>query len=348
MRERDAGLERRGFGILAFVSMTVAWGVLPAAQGPVERPGRAVAESRSPVAEDYVIAVDDELDLYVVDMPEISRLYRVSPTGTMTLALPPVEIKAAGLTPGGLAQVVADKLRDSGMMTHPHVTVQVKESRVHSVVIGGAVRRPQIYPLYSKTTLLDLLSQAEGLADDAGETALIRRGDLAIRALGGEAQHPMVLGGAANPDSVRTLKVNLKFLFEGGDANVELFPGDRVTVERAGVIYVVGAVNRAGGFPLRDDREGMTVLKAIALAENLKSTAVPKKAVIIRRGPQAPGQSQEIPVDLKRILSGRAPDRSLTANDILFVPDSAGKKAAHRAAEAALAAATLVVYRVPF
>jgi len=234
------------------------------------------------------------------------------------------------------------------MMTHPHVTVQVKESRVHSVVIGGAVRRPQIYPLYSKTTLLDLLSQAEGLADDAGETALIRRGALAMRALVRETQHPIAPGGAASLDSLQTLKVNLKRLFEGSDTNVELFPGDRVTVERAGVIYVVGAVNRAGGFSLRDDHEGMTVLKAIALAENLKSTAVPKKAVIIRRGPQTQGQSQEMPVDLKRILSGRAPDRSLAANDILFVPDSAGKKAAHRAAEAAVTAATLVVYRVPF
>lgn len=337
MKERAAERERRGLGILVFVSMTAAWGVLQAAQGPVERPGRALAESRSPVAEDYVIAVDDELELYVLDMPEISRLYRVSPTGTITLALPPVEISAAGLTPGRLAQVIADKLRDSGLMTHPHVTVQVKESRVHSVAIGGAVRRPQIYPLYSRTTLLDLLSQAEGLADDAGEAAIIRRGELAMQAL-----------GAAGADSARTLKVNLKRLFEEGDANVELYPGDKVTVERAGIVYVVGAVNRAGGFPLHDDREGMTVLKAIALAENVKSTAVPKKAVIIRRDPQAAGQNQEVPVDLKKILSGRAPDRSLMANDILFVPDSTGKKAVHRAGEAAVQAGTLMIYRVPF
>jgi len=107
MRERDAGLERRSLGVLAFVSMTVAWGALPAAQGPVESPDRAVSESHLTAAEDYVIAVDDELDVYAVDMPEISRLYRVSPTGMLSLALPPVEIMAVGLTPGGLAQVIA-------------------------------------------------------------------------------------------------------------------------------------------------------------------------------------------------------------------------------------------------
>jgi protein involved in polysaccharide export with SLBB domain len=118
-------------------------------------------------------------------------------------------------------------------------------------------------------------------------------------------------------------------------------------VQRAGIVYVTGAVNRAGGFVLKDDREQMTVLKAIALAESLKSTAMPGKTMIIRKNPQAPGASEEIPVDLTKILSGHLPDRPLLASDILFVPDSNTKKALHRAGEAAVQAAALFIYRVP-
>jgi polysaccharide export outer membrane protein len=299
------------------------------------------------VTEDYVISPDDELDIYVLDVSEISRLYRVSPSGSIMLALPPVSIVAAGLSPRQLSEALGEVLRTSGMVANPHVTVQVKQSRVHSVSIGGAVKKPQIYPLYGKMTLLDALSQAEGLADDAGNTAMITRGDIAIHALG-PAQDGQIKTG--QPVAPQTVTVNLKRLLEDGDVslNLDLYAGDRVTVQRAGIVYVVGAVNRSGGYPLRNDREEMTVLKAIALAENLKSTAIPKKAVIIRKVSQASGKSEEIPVDLNKILSGHLPDRQLFANDILFIPDSSSKKAMRRAGEAAAQAAALVVYRVPW
>ena len=49
----------------------------------------------------------------------------------------------------------------------------------------------------------------------------------------------------------RKFSVDLSRLTETGDPllNVDLYPGDRVTVQRAGIVYVVGAVNRPGGFP---------------------------------------------------------------------------------------------------
>lgn len=319
---------------------------VPKAPGMVE--SDLNSGSRSPaVTEDYVISPDDELEIYVLDVSEVSRPYRVSPSGSIRLALPPVSIVAAGRTPPQLSEAIGEALRTSGMVANPHVTVQVKQSRVHSVSIGGAVKKPQIYPLYGKTTLLDVLSQAEGLADDAGNTAIVARGDIAIHALGLALDDQVKTRQPAAP---QTVTVNLKRLLEDGDVslNLDLYPGDRVTVRRAGIVYVVGAVNRSGAYPLRNDREEMTVLKAIALAENLKSTAIPKKAVIIRKVSQAPGKSEEIPVDLNKILSRRLPDRQLLANDILFIPDSSSKKALRRAGEAAAQAAALVVYRVPW
>lgn len=298
-----------------------------------------------PSTQDTVISPDDLLEVYVFDVAEISRQYRVSPSGSITLPLLSGPIAAAGLTPEQLSQAISERLRTAGLVSSPQVTVAVKESRIQSVAVAGAVKRPQIYPIFGRTTLLDVLSQAEGLADDAGNTAIITRGEVAARVRGlGVGQHAR----GQQPPLSRTVTVDLKRLLENGEPslNLDLYPGDRVTVQRAGIIYVVGAVNRSGGFTLKNDQEEMTVLKAIALAEDLKSTAVRNKALIIRKNPQMSGQREEIPIDLKKVLAGQAPDRPMQTNDILFVPDSTGKKAMRRAAEAAIQITTgIIIWR---
>jgi polysaccharide export outer membrane protein len=139
--------------------------------------------------------------------------------------------------------------------------------------------------------------------------------------------------------------VDLARLTATGDPllNIDLYPGDRVTVQRAGIVYVVGAVNRPGGFPLKTGQEDMTVLQAVALAEDVKSTAIKKKAVIIRKNPAAVNGHEEIPVDLTKVLAGSERDARLEANDVFFIPDSTGKKALRRGAEAVIQAATMAV-----
>jgi polysaccharide export outer membrane protein len=142
--------------------------------------------------------------------------------------------------------------------------------------------------------------------------------------------------------------VDLSRLTETGDPllNVDLYPGDRVTVQRAGIVYVVGAVNRPGGFPLKTGQQDMTVIQAVALAEDLKPTAARKKAMIIRKSPAAINGREEIAVNLSNVLEGHERDTRLQANDILFVPESATLKALHRGTEAAVTAATYgIVYR---
>jgi len=84
----------------------------------------------------------------------------------------------------------------------------------------------------------------------------------------------------------------------------------------------------------------------VALAEDIKSTAKANKAIIVRRGPQYPNGREEIPVRLKEVLDGKAPDPPLQVEDILFVPDNPGKKAALRGVEAAIQVATgVAIYR---
>jgi polysaccharide export outer membrane protein len=294
---------------------------------------------------DCIIGPDDVLIISVYDAPDVSGEYRVSPTGQIELPLLPEAILAAGLTPAQLSEQIGEKYCKAEIISHPRVTVALKESRVHAVTIAGAVKRPQIYPVFGKTTLLDVLSQAEGLADDAGNLAIVTRGAAALHAI----RQPGACESAAQPASCEdTFSVDLSQLTETGDpaVNVELYPGDRVTVQHAGIVYVVGAVNRPGGFPLKTGQKDMTVMQAVALAEDLKPTAAGKKALIIHKNLAGPNERQEIAVNLNNVLAGRDSDLRLQANDILFVPDSPRKKALHRGAEAAVTAATYgIIYR---
>jgi protein involved in polysaccharide export with SLBB domain len=83
----------------------------------------------------------------------------------------------------------------------------------------------------------------------------------------------------------------------------------------------------------------MSALQVLALAEGLVPTSAPAKARILR---VVPGSSkrEEIPVDLKKLSNGKAPDVQLRPDDILFVPGSAAKKAGLRTIDAIVNAAT--------
>jgi polysaccharide export outer membrane protein len=143
--------------------------------------------------------------------------------------------------------------------------------------------------------------------------------------------------------------INLQQLLENGDPslNVNVYPGDRVTVQRAGIIFVLGAVNKAGGYLLSEAHQNMTVLKALAFAGDLKPTAKAKKTVILRANPSAPNGREEIPIDLHAMLKGQAADRPLLSNDILFVPDSTALKALHRGVDiVGMSASYAAVYAI--
>ena len=288
---------------------------------------------------DCIISPDDVLTISVYDAPDVTGDYRVSPAGEIEIPLLSAPIAAAGQTPAQLSGLIREKYRASEVYTRARVTVAIKESRVHAIAIAGAVKKPQIYPVFGKITLLDLLSQAEGLADDSGSLAIVTRGDIGMLVL----KSSEVCEAVNKPDVCEsTFNVDLSRLTQMGDPllNIELYPGDRVTVQRAGIVYVVGAVNKPGGFPLKTGQERMTVIQALALAEDVKPTAAQKRAMIIRRNPAKPDGREEIAVNLTKVLEGHQPDSQLQANDILFVPDSAGKRALRRGAEAAITAAT--------
>ena len=115
-------------------------------------------------------------------------------------------------------------------------------------------------------------------------------------------------------------------------------------VTSAGVVYVVGEVHKPGGFVLKNN-QNISLLQALALAEGLTRTAAQHHARIVRTDSKTE-QRVEIPVDLGKVLSSKAPDPELQPKDILFIPNSSAKSAFYRAAEAAVSTATgVAIYK---
>ena len=141
--------------------------------------------------------------------------------------------------------------------------------------------------------------------------------------------------GARQPRPVEEIQVSVRdlLMLDGSHgSNPLILAHDVIRVAKAGVIYVLGAVEKPGGFRIKD-QEIVTVLRAVSLAGGLGRHAAPRKSRIIR---QSSGLNREIPLSIRDILRDRAPDSPLEPNDILFIPDSRAKSALSRSAEAAI------------
>ena len=145
------------------------------------------------------------------------------------------------------------------------------------------------------------------------------------------------------------ITINLNDLLETGDTrnNIPLQAGDVVTVPHAGIVYVLGAVTRPGGFVLSNDRTQLTTLKVLALAGGLTRIAKLDHAVIIRKDNQ--GKQSETEVDLKKVIARQAEDLQMRASDVLYIPDSRTKEVLYQALQLSAAVGTAVaIYRVAY
>ena len=238
---------------------------------------------------DYVIGSGDLLGVDVFDVAELSRDVRVNESGFISLPLMPAKVRAEGLTTFQLQDKLAELLQTNGLVSSPQVSVSLKERNSQPITIIGSVKTPMVIQAVRQTTLLQALSQAGGIGDDAGNTVIVTRPAEKSLPVGDPNAPPI----AAEP---LAFTINLADLLETGDArfNIPLLGGDVVSVPRAGIIYVVGAVVRPGGFVMQNDRDRMTTLKMLSLAGGPNNTAKIKSAVILRKNPDT-GKRDELP-----------------------------------------------------
>jgi polysaccharide export outer membrane protein len=294
---------------------------------------------------DVTIGSGDLLHIDVFDVPELSRDVRVTDTGEISYPLIPERVQVAGLSPFQLERKFEDILAEKGLVSHPQVTVFIKEQFSQPVSVVGAVNHTMVYQITHPTTLLEVLSAAGGVADAAGSVVIVTRPSSSTHRE--QVVNASAIDSAGDPPGNRTesqtadeqkITIRLQDLLESGDSvyNIPIYGGDTITVPPAGIVYILGfGVAQPGGYVLQGHGEQITVLKALALAHGLTSFAKADSAVIMRTNAATGGRDQ-IPVRVKAIEDRKTDDVALNSNDILYIPDSAGKKALAHGASAAL------------
>lgn len=270
---------------------------------------RAVPEAGANLPSQSV-GPNDLIFVSVYDAPELSRTIRVGADGYFALPMLKQRIKAKGLFPVDLEAAITAALSQEEILVSPVVTVTIAEYHSRPISVSGSVKMPLVFQAEGPTSLLEALARAQGLLPDAGREILVSRSQ-------------------AGPDgkfTMLTRRISVRSLFDDADPelNLILTGGEEVRVPEIGKIYVMGNVKKSGSFPVQDGFD-TTVMQMLALAEGLAPFAA-KNAFIYRR--EGAGVKNEIAVPIDKIMKRQSPDVTLTANDILYIPDNSGKRLA--------------------
>ena len=159
----------------ALVARTSSAQTVETSQQTNDRIRALSAASRALPPHDYVIGSGDLLAIQVFDVQELSREVRVSQTGTIGIPLVPVRLHVAGLTEIQTQRKIAEVLESNGLVSHPDVSVTVKDRKSKPITIVGAVQHSMVYQADRQVTLIEVLAEAGGISNDAGDTVIITR-----------------------------------------------------------------------------------------------------------------------------------------------------------------------------
>jgi polysaccharide export outer membrane protein len=270
------------------------------------------------IGPNYLLGPEDVVEINVFDVPEMSKFdAQVGNDGTISLPLIG-SVRAAGLTQRQLRDELAKKLGEK-YLNNPQVTVYIKSFMSRPVSVVGSVTKPGQYYLTGRRTLVDVIAMAGGLASigaQAGKYVYIERKE-------GFQDLPQLDGLVQTaPDKVSVELHKLLYSQDTG-LNIEIHPFDVVTVSRAGIVYLVGAFVRPGGYVL-ENKDSMTAMEGIALAQGVGGNARTSQGMIIHRSLSGT-VSSEVPIDVKKLMHGKIPDVILADNDIFYLPNSTAK-----------------------
>jgi polysaccharide biosynthesis/export protein len=241
-------------------------------------------------AQEYMVGEGDVVKITVYNHEDLTTVTRVSGEGTIEFPLIG-QVQVQGLTLTQISSKIAELLAD-GYVVEPNVSIFMQEFRSKKAFIMGEVNKPGLHVLAGNTTLLELLSVAGGVTEDAAESATIKR-----KSLSGAQSEFMIT-------------VDLKGLLHEGDTSldVQILDGDTVYIQKAGKVYVTGEVKKPGGYKYE---EGLTVIKAVALAGGFTNIASKSRVKIMRKL-----NGEEKVIDKVKM------DDLVAADDVIVVPES--------------------------
>jgi polysaccharide biosynthesis/export protein len=238
------------------------------------------------------------LNMEVFDTPEYSFSLRVDSKGNVTIPMVG-SVQVGGLTLVEAGTKIAASLRDAKILTEPQVNLNIQEYAGREITVLGEVHAPGRIELLAPRHLDDVIAMAGGETQYAGKV-------IEIRHEAGVTPRTQVVQYSRSTDN-HTL----------GETMV--LPGDTITIKRAGIVYVLGAVTRPGGYLMQEDGD-LNVTQALALAYGTTMPAAVGSMRLIRKLDD--GQVAETPIPYRDIMKGKVPPPRLQAEDVIYVPVS--------------------------
>lgn len=268
-------------------------------------PARAAQQNVNTAPEDFdkvKLTPGSLLQMDVYGVPEYNGVsLRLDADGRVSVPhLSPLSV--AGMTLLEAQEVIAQAFVTGQILIHPTVRLNLVQYNAGYVSVLGEVQLPGRYQLIAPRPLADVLALAGGETMAAGNDV--------------EIQRASTTGSRVVEHIHLVQKERLAVLQQ-----TTVGPGDSVLVHRAGAVYVMGAVNRPGGY-LMVDNGGLSVLQALSLAGGASLDAAKGGMYIIRPH----GESyEEIKVPFKRVLHEARSETELQVNDVLYLPRSGWK-----------------------
>ena len=245
----------------------------------------ALAESQ-----DYVVGEGDVLKVVVYDNDDLTTIARVSGEDIIVvLLIGRVDVRGLNISQ------IEDKIKNlfaDGYLVDPHVSIFIEEFRSRNVTVLGQISKPGLYELREETTLLELLSKAGGVKDNAGSQAIIKRKQ------------------DCDENNENIIRIDLRTLLEKGDTtlNVAIMDEDSIYISKADLFYINGQVNKPAAYKCNSET---TLLKAVTMAGGFTGMASRNQIKIIRNI-----NGKETVLDKAKI------DEPILPDDIIVVPES--------------------------
>lgn len=237
--------------------------------------------------EDYLLGGGDTISITVYEQPDLTTNARISQDdGSITFPLLG-EVIIAGLSPEQAGQKIAKLLREGGFIRKPQVSLTVKTFQSQKVPVMGEVRKPGEYSLMGESRVIDLITQAGGLKDDAADLIIVVKKE----------------GNATRKHKIDLLR------FYAGDMsqNIKVSRGDFILVPKMDTFYIHGEVKRPGVYRLE---RGMTVMQAVSVGGGVSARGSLRGIKATRE--QADGTTREVSVEMTD---------KVQPNDVLYLKE---------------------------
>jgi polysaccharide biosynthesis/export protein len=201
----------------------------------------------------------------------------------------------------------------------PQISLNVTERKSRPpVIIYGEVRRPEQVVLMRKARLLELISTAGGVTEDAGGMIQVFRTQAPM--CGDPEEIAEWQAQAENSSGVISNLYSYSNLRLGTDeANPIIYPGDVIVILKAAPVYFTGEVKATQG--LRIPEGGLSLFQAISMLGGVNREAKTRDIKIYRLKTNSKDR-EVISVNYDKIRKGEEKDVMLEPFDIVEVDKS--------------------------